>query len=225
MDWTTKPGFQVASTSFIAVFIAGSSEELEKRRDWHIMMMVLLYAFERFPRDMARVGCEAAIKWIHKNILGENIREIGVEISNDKFSQKPGDKIKAVVHVHLIDYNDIKSTVIFEVKKKPQMKTLQILAAETISSCISKKEDIEFLEVEVPKQLLTDLKKAYEDSWRVDGRSISLSKSCSPSRHPPSRPLIRGPDDVVSDAEAEWMSRHRRYKLIHYLYGFCCIEY
>ena len=87
MDWTTKPGFQVASTSFIAVFIAGSSEELEKRRDWHIMMMVLLYAFERWPRDMARIGCEATIKWIHKSILGPNIREIGVEISNDKFSQ------------------------------------------------------------------------------------------------------------------------------------------
>ena len=104
-------------------------------------------------------------------------------VSSDTFSQKPGDRIKTVVHVHIADYYGTQSTVIFEVKKKPklEMKMLQTLAAETILSCISKKEDVECLEV--PKQLLRDLNKAYDEIWRVDGRSFSLSKSCSPSRH------------------------------------------
>ena len=62
----------------------------------------------------------------------------------------------------------------FEVKKKKEeMKMLRTLAAETISSCVSKKADFEYLRV--PKQLQEDLNKAYDGS-RVDRKSISISK-------------------------------------------------
>ena len=222
MDWrdrlATKPGYQVVSPSFVAVFIAGNRAELEKRRNWHVMMMELLNSFEMWPRDMARVGSEAAINWIFRIDL--NIRDIGVHISSDTFSQKPGDRIKTVVHVHITDYYGTQSTVIFEVKKKPklEMKMLQTLAAETILSCISKKEDVECLEV--PKELLRDLNKAYDEIWRVDGRSISLSKSCSPSRHRPS--IMKNTGDVASEAEAV-LRRRSIHSLYHRLYGFCCI--
>ena len=43
------------------------------------------------------------------------------------------------------------------------MKTLQTLAAETISECISKREDFEHLEV--PKQLLAELNQSYDDKY------------------------------------------------------------
>ena len=40
------------------------------------------------------------------------------------------------------------------------MKMLQILAAEAIANCVSKKEDIEYLRV--PKLLLNDMNTAYD---------------------------------------------------------------
>ena len=170
----TKPGYQVVFPSFIAVFIAGSRKELEERNNWHNMMKDLLYACEMWPGNMARVGTEAAYMWMYSSILDINIKYIRVEISNDTFSGKPGDRIKTVFHVHLTDHKDIQSMLTFEVKKKKEeMKMLQTLAAETISSCVSKKEDIEYLEL--PKQLQEDLNKAYDGS-RVDRKSISISK-------------------------------------------------
>ena len=45
-------------------------------------------------------------------------------------------------------------------KKKPEMKMLQILAAEAIANCVSKKEDIEYLRV--PKLLHNDMNTAYD---------------------------------------------------------------
>ena len=116
-----------------------------------------------------------------KSILDINIKDVRVKISNDTFSRKPGDRIKAVVHVLLGDYNGIQSMLTFEVKKKQEMKMLQTFAAETISNCFSKKEDIMYLGV--PKQLLKDLNNEYDKIWRVEGKSISMSKiSSSASR-------------------------------------------
>ena len=175
MDLTvTKPGYQVVSPSYIAVFVAGSREELEERNNWHDMMKQLLNAFEMWPENMVKVGKTAAIEWICSSILDyKDFRDIGVEIGNDTFSRKPGDRIKTVFHVHLTDYDGIQSMLTFEVKKKKEeMKMLQTLAAETISGCVSKKEDIENLEL--PKPLLMDLNKAYDGS-RVDRKSISIS--------------------------------------------------
>ena len=115
-----------------------------------------------------------AFKCASKSILDINIRDVRVKISNDTFSRKPGDRIKAVVHFCLEDYNGIQTMLTFEVKKKQEMKMLQTFAAETISNCFSKKEDIMYLGV--PKQLLKDLNKAYDEIWRVDRRSISISR-------------------------------------------------
>ena len=60
-----------------------------------------------------------------------------------------------------------------------KMKMLQTFAAETISNCLSKKDDINFLRV--PKPLLTDLNNEYDKIWRVAGKSISISKLLSSS--------------------------------------------
>ena len=176
----TKPGYQVFSPSFVAVFIGGNREELEERKNWHDMMKELLNAFEKWPRDMSEVAWLAGTTWIWNSILYHDIKDIRIKISNNKFSRKPGDRIKAVVHVLLGDYNGIQSMLTFEVKKKQEMKMLQTFAAETISNCFSKKEDIMYLGL--PKQLLKDLNNEYDKIWRVEGKSISMTKrSCSAS--------------------------------------------
>ena len=165
----TKPGYQVFSQYFVAVFIGGNRVEMEKRG--HDMMKELLNAFEKWPRDMSEVGWEAGFTWMWNSILYHDIKDIRIKI-------KPRDRIKAFVHVLLGDYNGTQSMLTFEVKKKQEMKMLQTFAAETISNCFSKKEDINYLRV--PKPLLTDLNNEYDKIWRVAGKSISISKiSCS----------------------------------------------
>ena len=139
------------------------------------MMIHLLNAFENWPNDMARAGWQAIKMLISNSILDRNIRAVSVHISNDTLSRKPGERIKTFVHVHLTDFKNKKLKLIFEIKKKLEMKMLQTLAAETIVNCVSNsKEDLEYLFV--PKLLLKDLKKAHDDIWRVDDeQSISIS--------------------------------------------------
>ena len=177
---TTKPGYKVSSSSFIVEFIAArriwGEEEGEYREeledDCDMIMMDLVNAFQMWPGDMAMVKREAQML-LDLDIRSENIERPGintfknkVQISNDTFSRKPGDRIKKV-HVHLKDEDaNIKLMYIFEVKKKQEMKMLQTLAAEKISNCVSKKKDFEHLEM--PKQLLSDLNKSYDDIWRVN---------------------------------------------------------
>ena len=178
----TKPGDQVFSSSFIVEFIKAQDicgevqDEDEYRKaleyeDGHMIMRDLVNAFEMWPRDMARVKREAE-SLLDYDINSEWVRIPGkyfftnwVQISDDTISRRPGDRIRRV-HVHLKEeMSNIKSIYIFEVKKKQEMKTLQTLAAETISECISKREDFEHLEV--PKQLLTELNQSYDDIWRL----------------------------------------------------------
>ena len=189
----TKPGYQLVSSSFVARFIAGNREELVERKNWHDLMMCLLNCFENSPRDMFIVGCEAA-DWIINSIhfsriiptfLGMNIRNVGVQISNDLFFGKPGDRIKkTVVYVHLEDHEGIQSMLTFEVKKKQEteMKRLQTLAAETVANNITKGGDIDIehgylYHLRVPIPLLKDIKKEYNEFLQVDRRPISISKS------------------------------------------------
>ena len=158
----TKHGYKAFSESFIAVFIAGNRKELEEDKNWHDLMMHLANAFEKRPRDRnALFGLlEAAINWISISI--PDVRSVEIQISNEKFYENPGDKSKAVVHIHIEDFTGKQSTLNFEIKKKPEMKMLQILAAEAIANCVSKKEDIEYLRVRVPKLLLNDMNTAYD---------------------------------------------------------------
>ena len=114
----TKPGYTVFSESFIAVFIAGNRKELEERRNWHDLMMHLANAFEKRPRDRMDLFrlLQAAINRISISI--PDVRSVDILISNEKFYENPGDKSKAVVHIHLIeDFTRKQSTLNFEIKK------------------------------------------------------------------------------------------------------------
>ena len=156
-----KPGYKVYSESFIAVIIAGYGKEFEEDKNWHDLMMSMANVFEKRPRDIEVLLpglLEAASNWISVSI--PDVWCVQSSISNDKFYETPGDKSKTVVHVHLEDFTSKQSTLIFEIKKKPEMNLLQILAAEAIANCVSKKEDIEYLRV--PKRLRNDINTAYD---------------------------------------------------------------
>ena len=144
----TKPGYQLCSSSFIVKFIGAWKiwgREVENY-NWHYMMVHLVKAFEMWPWDMARIEREA----VEFNLW------IGMVQITDRFSP-----IKRVV----VNFPPKRLVLIYEVKRKQEMKKLRTLAAETISDLVSKKKDFETLEV--PNELLTDMNEAYDDIiWR-----------------------------------------------------------
>ena len=156
MPLLTEPGDKECSSSFILEFTAakvkGEGEELVD--NWRHLMIQLVNAFEMWPMDMAKIEREAV------DFGNFDIRVKKVKI-NHTFS-----RIKRVCVYMEEVLGDKRSKLIFFVKKKQEMKTLQTLAAEKISNCVSKKKDFEHLEV--PKPLLADLNEAYDNIWRVN---------------------------------------------------------
>ena len=126
------------------------------------IMTELINTFEKWPMDITMVEREAAVKikeWIHHhhhqfpNINLSLISDVTIKVKG------PG-RIKTVCiyfSYHII--------LIFEIKKKQKMSLLRTLAAEKISDCISKREDIK--QLEVPHDVIEDLNEVYDDCWRV----------------------------------------------------------
>ena len=168
----TKKGYQLASASFVLKFVSARQKKLESRvyleecTNWRGVMVELINVFEKFPRDVAIVEKEAAIKvrdWVlHQSQEGGEALFLDVSVKIiDKIYHKQ-DRVK-FVNLH---FNDERRTVLmFEIKKKQKMSMLRTLAAEKISGFIAKKDDIK--ELEVPRDVIEDLNEAFDDSWRV----------------------------------------------------------
>ena len=166
----TKKGFQLATSSFSLKFVSArqnmvnSRVYLEEHTNWHGVMLELVNVFERWPRDCAMVEREAAIRireWVLTQEGGEGLG-LDVRVSiKDKLYHKQ-DRLK-LVYLHFND--ERKTRLIFEIQKKQKMSMLRTLAAQKISGCISKKDDIK--ELEVPRDVTVDIEEAFNDSWRV----------------------------------------------------------
>ena len=144
----TKLGYPVFSSTFIIELAVGRwDEEEENNRPLVQLMVKLVNAFEKWPRDMARVEREAVD-------FSRNIERVKIIDTVSRTKR---------VHVHL-KYSSTpeKFMLIFVVQKKQE--NLLKLAAGIISDCVSKREDFEHLEV--PTHLLADLNEAYDDIWR-----------------------------------------------------------
>merc|ERR1711994_806601 len=108
--------------------------------------------------DITMVEKEAAVKikeWIHhQSYLNLNLSlfpDVTIKV-------KGAGRIKTVC-IYLS--NDKRILLIFEIEKKQKMSLLRTLAAEKISDCISKREDIK--QLEVPNDVMDDLNEAYDD--------------------------------------------------------------
>ena len=127
------------------------------------IMTELINTFEKWPMDITMVEKEAEEKimeleweWIHHE-LWITSRSLFSDVT---IKIKGAGRIKTVCI-----YFSYHFILIFEIKKKQKMSLLRTLAAEKISDCISKREDIK--QLEVPNDVMDDLIEAYDDCWRV----------------------------------------------------------
>ena len=129
-------------------------------KDYHGIMTELINTFEKWPMDITMVEREAAVKikeWIHHHLY-----QFPITLLSDVTIKVKGAGRVKTVRIYFIRYHTI---LIFEIKKKEKMSLLRTLAAEKISDCISKREDIK--QLEVPNDVMDDLNEAYDDCWRV----------------------------------------------------------
>ena len=134
-------------------------------KDYHGIMTELINTFEKWPMDITMVEREAAVKikeWIQSISTTTSFRFINLSLFSDvTIKVKGAGRIKTVC-IHIAKGFLL---LIFEIKKKQKMSLLRTLAAEKISDCISKREDIK--QLEVPSDVMDDLNEAYDDCWRV----------------------------------------------------------
>ena len=136
------------------------------------IMKEVINTFEKWPRDVTMVEKEATVKirewWEEEQTRNHRLIPLEARLLLQLMLrpenlivkvQGPG-RIKAVFIQFVSGI-----LLMFEIKKKQKMSPLRTLAAEKISDCISKREDIK--QLEVPNAVMDDLNDAFDDCWRV----------------------------------------------------------
>ena len=164
-----KVGYSQESKKFFLQFKSASqkgvrSPILEEKTDWVAVMRLLLVSLDNNPTDTAAACKEASSRleeWAVCQPGGEPLQlRIRVELQDRKYFRQ--DQTKSL----WLHFSDIyRTAVMFSVRRKTQMTGLRGLAAAAVVGSLVRKEDIESLEV--PRDVLPDIREAFEDNWRV----------------------------------------------------------
>ena len=175
-----------SSSSFVLEFVTATAwkdgVKIEEGKSYSLQEITeiiteLKNTFEKWPIDIAMVKKEATVKireWLRQRILIHSfmINPLHLMKMLDTVKMKVegpdrGGRVKTV-WIHLLNY-----VLKFKIKKKQKM-SLRTLAAEKISSFITKREDIKKLEV--PIDVMDDLNEAYDDCWRVQYKTADSTE-------------------------------------------------
>ena len=164
-----KVGHTIETRRFSLQFKSASqngvrSQILEEKTDWVAVMRILLACLDRNSTDTAMACREASARleeWAVCQPGGEPLQlRIRVEVKDRKYYRQDQHKC---LWLHFSDV--YRTAVMFSVRRKNQMTELRSLAAAAVVSCVVRKEDIERLEV--PRDVIPDMKEAFDDNWRV----------------------------------------------------------
>ena len=122
----TIPGFILQSKNFMVKFIAGLqkkrvSKTVEEESDWRDFMFIILKNLEKFPYSLKK-NHNFINKDLNSWIRAHNLEmKISVKIEErDNFSKSNGSKKSLTISFS----DDLKTQIIFHIKKKSTMKTL-----------------------------------------------------------------------------------------------------
>ena len=164
-----KVGYTLQSRKFCLQFKSATqkgerSPILEEKTDWVAVMRILVSSLDNNPTDTAMACREASVRleeWAVCQPGGQPLQlRIRVEMKDRKYYRQ--DQTKCL----WLHFSDIyKTAVMFQAKRKTMMMDLRSLAAAAVVGSIARKEDIESLEV--PRDVIPDMKAAFDDHWRV----------------------------------------------------------
>jgi len=210
----TIPGFTMQSELFYLKFITGmqggvSSKLLEFETDWYEVMEILLSRLQDEPehKDQFEIIASRDLEyWARIQPGGDTLNlKIIVQLEEKRYFLPPSGSRKTL---RLI-FNDRFSTqVVFHARKKVLMNSLRNLASIAVADQFTKSEDIETLHSEIPKTLLPDVKRSFNNCWtprhfRSRVETCSWSCICKDWRKLPAGML---------DAGVKKSTRRRLYK-------------
>ena len=167
----TKRGFKLASANFVLTFLSGTQSRgqssraaLEEHTNWRGVMATLLAALERNPAQLTEATAAAGrdlSNWVLAQEGGAGLElAVSVKMMDQDYNRQNRNKY---IFVH---FNDVNGTVIMlNVQKKLKMSSLRSQAAAKVAGCILKKDDVATLEI--PRDVVPDIKEAFDDNWRV----------------------------------------------------------
>jgi len=167
----TVPGFTMQSEGFYLKFVTGlqcgvSSRLLEYETDWYEVMEILLSRLQDEPEHKERFETIASRDleyWARIQPGGDTLNlKIRVSLEEKRYHLPPNGTRK---NLRLI-FNDRFSTeVIFYARKKMLLKSLKDLAAVGVADHFTTETAIEKLHGEIPKSLIPDVLKAFNNCW------------------------------------------------------------
>ena len=127
-------------------------------------MLILLESLESHQTDTARVMKTAAVRleeWAVNQPGGEMLQlRVSVEIKDSKYYRQDQHKCLR------LNFSDLhRTSVMFSVRRKTQLSSLRSLAAARVAGCVARKSHLE--DLELPRDVLPDMKEAFDDSWRI----------------------------------------------------------
>ena len=164
-----KVGYTLETRKFSLQFKSASQQGkrspiLEEKTDWVAVMSILLASLENNTTDITMACKEASARleeWAVCQPGGEPLQlSIRVEMKDLKYYRQDQQKC---LWLHFSDI--YRTAVMFNVRRKNQMTDLRSLAAAAVVASVARKEDIEKLEV--PRDVVPDMKEAFDDHWRV----------------------------------------------------------
>ena len=173
-----KVGYTLESRKFWLQFKSASqkgerSPVLEEKTDWVAVMRILLASLDNNTTDTSMACKEASARleeWAVCQPGGEPLQlRIRAEMKDRKYYRQDQQKC---LWLHFSDI--YRTAVMFTVRRKTQMKDLKSLAAAAVVGSVLRKENIESLEV--PRDVVPDMKEAFDDNWRVKYLSTSPLK-------------------------------------------------
>jgi len=167
----TVPGFTMQSESFYLKFVTGlqfgvSSKLLENETDWYEVMEILLSRLQDEPEKKEQFQTIASRDleyWASIQPGGDTLNlKIIVSLEDKRYFMPPSGSRKTL---RLVFNDRFKTQVIFHARKKVLLKSLRDLAAIAVGDHFNKEEGIEKLETEIPKSLIPDVKRAFNNCW------------------------------------------------------------
>jgi len=167
----TVPGFTMQSESFYLKFVTGlqcgvSSKLLEYETDWYEVMEILLSRLQDEPEKKEQFETIASRDleyWARIQPGGDTLNlEIQVKLEEKRYFLPPSGSRKTL---RLVFNDRFKTQVLFHARKKELLRSLRDLAAVAVADRVSKEEDIETLDKEIPRTVIPDVRAAFSNCW------------------------------------------------------------
>ena len=178
----TVPGFTLQSKNFMVRFISGLqnnqvSKSVDQETDWTQVIVIIFKNLEKFSLSVDKF-CHFLTKELNswfKSLEGAQHLDLKVSVKIEEkvfFIAPYGSKKKLTI----LFSDNLKTQIIFHIKKKSNIKSLKELGAEVVMDSLKNDETI--IKLGIPRTLTRDLLLASMNDWSPKYYRSHVCKCC-----------------------------------------------